>query len=294
MPIIEVRNLRKYFGKTRAVDGVDFNVEKGETFGFLGPNGAGKTTTIRCMMDFIRPTAGEIKILEKDAQKDSEFLKSKIGYLPGNVRLYDGWTGKEHIDFIEKIRGKSVTLDHLITKLNFDPTLKVKNLSTGNRQKLGLILALMNKPELLVMDEPTVGLDPLLQNTIYEILEDLQKEGTTIFMSSHNLPEVERLCSRVGIIKDGKLIVLESIEKLHTKRIHVVTITFGDSFNKSDFNFDGVSVQEILPDGLILNVKGDINQLIKKLSGYQIKDISITHATLEEVFLEFYHGGNKC
>ncbi len=289
MIVLDIQNLKKYFGKTHAVDGVTFSVQKGEIFGFLGPNGAGKTTTIRCLMDFIKPTEGKISIFGKDAQKDSEMIKEDIGYLPGNVRLYDGWTGKDHIEFIERIRGKSENVNNLIAKLYFNPKIKAKNLSSGNKQKLGLILALMHKPQLLIMDEPTVGLDPLLQNTIYEVLEDLKKKGTTIFMSSHNLPEVERLCSRVGIIKDGKIIALENIEKLHAKRIHIVTVVFAGKFNREDFIFDGVEVQEVLPDGLIINVKGDINALIKKLANYQLKDVNISHATLEEVFLEFYN-----
>ena len=278
MSIIEVQNLKKNFGKTFAVDGISFSVEKGEIFGFLGPNGAGKTTTIRCLMDFIRPTEGTIKIEDK---KD-------IGYLPGNVRLYDGWTGEDHMKFIEGIRGKSERADELINKLDFNPKIKTKTLSSGNKQKLGLILALMYDPKLLIMDEPTVGLDPLLQNKIYEILEDLKSKGTTIFMSSHNLPEVERLCSRVGIIKDGKIIALEDIGKLHAKRIHIVTVVFSGKFDKKDFDFDGVKVSEVLPDGLVIKVKDDINILIKKLSNYNLKDINISHATLEEVFLEFY------
>jgi len=285
---IEVRNLKKYFGQTHAVDDISFSVEKGEIFGFLGPNGAGKTTTIRCLMDFIRPSSGEISIFNENAQNDSAKLKNKIGFLPGNVRLYEGWTGEDHIKFIEGIRGKSKKVAELIGKLDFNPRIKTRHLSSGNKQKLGLILALMNNPELLIMDEPTIGLDPLLQNTIYEILEESKKNGTTIFMSSHNLPEVERLCSRVGIIKDGKIIALEDIEKLHAKRIHNVILTFDGKFSQNDFKFNGVEISEVLPDGLILNVKGDINILLKKLSGYRLKDINISHATLEEVFLEFY------
>ena len=288
MAVIEVQNLKKYFGKTRAVDDISFVIDKGEIFGFLGPNGAGKTTTIRCMMNFIKPTGGKINILQKDAQKDSEELKSKIGFLPGNVRLYDNWTGADHIKFLERINCRSNLVQELIEKLNFNPRIKVKNLSTGNKQKLGLILALMGDPELLILDEPTVGLDPLLQNQIYLILEELQKKGTTIFMSSHNLSEVERLCNRVGIIKDGKLAALESIGNLKSKRMHVIEIHFEGAVNVNEFIFDGVEVAQTLHDGLILNVKGDINSVVKKIANLQIKDLSISHATLEEVFLEFY------
>src|SRR3972149_7495448 len=293
MKAIEVSNLKKHFGKTKAVDGISFEVEKGEIFVFLGPNGAGKTTTIRCLMNFIKPTSGEIKILSQDAQKQSVKIMDKVGYLPGNVQLYDGWTGQEHIDFVESIRGKSQNVRELCKKLDFNPKLKFKHLSTGNKQKLGLILALMSNPQILIMDEPTVGLDPLLQNTIYEILEDLEKSGTTIFMSSHNLAEVERLCRRVGIIKAGKLIALEDIEKLNAKKTHIITVIFENTFNKNDFISKEVAIERVLPDGLVLNSKGDINIVLQKLAKNQIKDLEITHATLEEVFLEFYRGGEK-
>ena len=286
--IIEVRNLKKYFGKTKAVDGVSFNVEKGEIFGFLGPNGAGKTTTIRCLMDFVRPTSGNIKIMGLDLQKDSTLIKDKIGYLSGDVKLYDNWTGQDHIDFLEKVKGKKSIASKLKEKLDLNTRIKFKTLSSGNKQKLGLILALMFEPEILIMDEPTVGLDPLLQNTIYQILDDFQKKGSTIFMSSHNLAEVDRICSRVGVIKEGKLVAIESIRALKDKRMHLATIHFADSFNKKDFVFDGVSVQQELPEGLILNIKGDVNPLINKLSKHNLKDLEITHASLEEIFLEFY------
>jgi len=288
MNAIKIEKLKKYFGKTRAVDGVSFDVEKGEIFGFLGPNGAGKTTTIRCMIDFVRPTSGKIQILQQDSVKNSIVIKEKIGYLSGDVRLYENWTGQEHINFLEKIRGKLSIAKELMAKIDFNPKMKFKNLSTGNRQKLGLILALMFEPELLILDEPTVGLDPLLQNMIYKILEDFQKRGSTIFMSSHNLSEVERICNRVAIIKDGKLAAIENILDLKNKRMHLATVHFAEKFNKNDFIFDCIEIQQELDNGLILNIKGDINPLIKKIAKFKVKDLEITHASLEEIFLEFY------
>lgn len=288
MHAIEINNLFRNFGKLTAVNDVSFSVESGEIFGFLGPNGAGKTTTIRCLMNFIKPTSGNIKILNKDAQLESAEIKSDLGYLSGNVRLYQNWTGKEHIEFVEDIRGKSKIVQNLIKKLDFNPNIKTRNLSSGNKQKLGLILALMHEPKVLIMDEPTVGLDPLLQNSIYEILEDLKARGTTIFMSSHNLSEVERLCSRVAIIKSGKIVTLENIHDLRSKRLHHISVRFDGKFNKNDFLSDEIQVEEVLPDGLVLAVKSDINPLIKKLNNYRVTDLEITHATLEEIFLEFY------
>jgi len=293
MSVIEVKGLAKYYGQTHAVDDVSFSVEKGEVFGFLGPNGAGKTTTIRCLMNFLKPTAGEIKIFGADAQKNSTEIKNKIGFLSGDVRLYDGWTGNDHIKFLEKLRGRESVASELISKLNFNPRLKFKALSSGNKQKLGLILSLMFEPELMIMDEPTLGLDPLLQNTIYEILESLREKGTTIFMSSHNLAEVDRICDRVGIIKDGKIVATESIASLKEKRMHTVKVHFASGYSKDDFIFDGVEIQQEIPNGLVIGVKGDINPIIKKLANYRIKELEITHASLEEIFLEFYDSDKK-
>ncbi|RJO61929.1 ABC transporter ATP-binding protein [candidate division WS5 bacterium] len=286
--VIEIKDLRKYFGGVKAVDGVSFDVKKGEIFGFLGPNGAGKTTTIRCIMDFIKVTSGNISVLDRDSHKDSVWLKGKIGYLSGDVQLYDKWTGKEHIDFIEKIRGKSKNIDKLMSDLKFDSKKKFKSLSSGNKQKLGLILSLMNQPEILVMDEPTVGLDPLLQNKIYEILEEYKKSGTTIFFSSHNLPEVERVCDRVGIIRNGKLVGIETINELGKKRLRKITVRFEGKFGEKEFDFNGVENIEEIADGLILTVRGDVDAVIKKIAKHKVRDIEITHASLEDVFLEFY------
>ena len=286
--VIEIKNLKKYFGKVKAVDGVSFEIKTREIFGFLGPNGAGKTTTIRCMMDFIRADSGSVKILGKDSHKDSVWLKEKIGYLSGDVQLYDKWTGKEHIDLVEGIKGKSSNVDKLISDLKFDPTRKFKNLSSGNKQKLGLILALMHKPEVLIMDEPTLGLDPLLQNKIYEILKAYKEDGTTVFFCSHNLPEVERVCDRVGIIRDGKLVSVKTIKELGEKRLREINVRFYDRVYPKDFHLNGVEHIKEIPEGLILTVRGEVDEVIRKLGEYKIHDIEISHSSLEDVFLGFY------
>lgn len=285
---IEVKELKKKFGKVTAVNDVSFEIKEGEIFGFLGPNGAGKTTTIRCIMDFIRPTEGKIFINGIDAQKDSVKAKEVIGYLSGNVRLYGNWTGRDHIDFIESIRGKSRNVNELLKKLDFNPNVKFHNLSSGNKQKLGLIIALMSDPKILIMDEPTVGLDPLLQNTIYEILLDLKKKGVTILISSHNLSEVEKLCDKVGIIKEGKMVAVEPINELGEKKLHRVEVMFDSKFEASEFNIQGVERIDEIKDGLSFTVSGDINPLIKKLASYKLQDIQVSHASLEDVFLKFY------
>lgn len=289
MTAIRVQNLKKYFGKTKAVNGVSFEVNEGEILGFLGPNGAGKTTTIRCMMDFIRPTEGKIEILGRDAQKDSAELKTDIGYLSSETDLYKSWTGAEHINFMERLRGISSFDEELEKELKFDRRKRAGVLSTGNRQKLGIILALMHQPKLLILDEPTVGLDPLLQNYIYEILRAEAAKGNTIFMSSHNLAEVEKICDRVVILKDGKIVAVESINDIKRKRIYTIYAYFEGDVPKKDLVTNGIGLVEEFSDGLVLNVKGDIKPLLTKLSGFKnLKDLEITHASLEEVFMEFY------
>jgi len=285
---IEIKNLKKHFGKVKAVDGIDISVERGEIFGFLGPNGAGKTTAIRCMMDFIRPTAGEIKILDKDAQADSEVLKSDISYLPGNVRLYDSWTGLDHVNFCESFGGKKSAARELAKQLDLDLKIKFHHLSSGNKQKLGIVLALMKEPKLLILDEPTLALDPLLQNITHHLLLESGEKGTTVFISSHNLSEVERICDRVGIIKAGKMVAVENIKNLKEKRMHTVTATFVDNFKLADFKVPGVDKIEEIDGTLIIKTKGEINPLLSELAKYQLKDLEISHATLEEIFLEFY------
>ncbi|MDD3481122.1 MAG: ATP-binding cassette domain-containing protein [Patescibacteria group bacterium] len=286
--VIVVKGLVKHFGKVKAVSGVSFSVKKGEILGFLGPNGAGKTTTIRCMMDFLRADAGTITILGKDSKKDTVSIKEKVGYLSGNVRLYDKWSGEEHIKFVESIRGKSDAARKYAKKLDLDLKKKFKTLSSGNKQKLGLVLALMNKPEVVIMDEPTVGLDPLLQNTIYDILEELRKKGSTIFISSHNLAEVEKICDRVAIIKDGKMVTVSRIEDLEFKKIHRVEARLSGKFTAKEFEFNGVTEAKKNGSVIILTVEGHINPVIEKLAGYKIENIEITHASLEEVFLNYY------
>ena len=296
---IEVKNLKKHFRtkfgfgpKVRAVDGITFSVKKGEIFGFLGPNGAGKSTTIRCLMDFNRPTEGEILISGAELSSSSVSARSHIGYLPGNVKLYDNWTGSDHIRFYESAKGKSEIVEDLIKELDFNPEAKFRHLSSGNKQKLGLILALMHQPQILILDEPTVGLDPLLQNKIYEILLNLKKKGSTIFISSHNLPEVERLCDRVAIIRNGSLVAVESIKELGSKKLHKIEVRFADKYSQKEFEGKEIDKIEEIADGLIITVSGDINPVMKKISTHKLVDINIGHANLEDVFMKFYERKN--
>ena len=287
--IINCSGLSKNFGRFQALDGVDLTISEGEIFGFLGPNGAGKSTTIRCMMGFMRPTAGTIALFGYDMSRDAHLAKRRVGYLPGNVKLYKSWTGRDHIRFFEGIRGKTLFVEKLIDRLDFNPDKPFHTLSSGNKQKLGLILALMHKPDLLIMDEPTVGLDPLLQNEIYEILIEMRKQGATIFISSHNLPEVERLCDRVGLIREGKLVTVETIANLAQKKTHIVEFQTDDRVDIAALrNLKNVDKVEKNADGFTLAVNGDLNVAIQTIAKHHLKDLRIEHASLEEIFLRYY------
>lgn len=287
--VIEINNLTKYYGKIKGVENLTLNVKEGETFGFLGPNGAGKTTTIRCIMDFIRPTSGSVSVLGMDSKEKSADIKNQVGYLAGDVKLYEKLTGEQHIRYIEGFRGKAPFSKTLIKKLNFDPKIKAKNLSKGNKQKLALILALMHRPKVIIMDEPTSGLDPILQNEIYETLDEMESKGATVFFSSHIIPEVERIADRVGIIKEGKLAQIESIEDLSGKKIRNIDIRFKDKYSILDFKIPGVKkIKKNNHEGISISYAGDINPLVKKIASYKIADIKISHASLEDIFVEFY------
>lgn len=288
MSIIRIKNLKKYFGHTRAVDGISFDVEEGEIYGYLGPNGAGKTTTIRCMMDLLSPDDGMIEIFGQNAHEHSAMLKKDIGFLSGEVALYEKWTGQEHIDVIRSIRGGRTRENALIDILRFDTSKKVSDLSSGNKQKLGLILALMHSPKLLILDEPTLGLDPLLQEAIHTLLREEAAAGKTVFFSSHNLPEVEKLCDRVCIIKDGKVVSVESVADLRKKRLYTVYITFAEDVPESTFTKNGFIIETHQQNTFHVTVKGNIGEFIEKIKSYQIRDLEITHARLEDIFLEYY------
>lgn len=288
MKAIEIKNLKKHFGTVKAVDDISFSVEQGQIFGFIGPNGAGKTTTIRMMINFIRPDSGEISILGKDAQRDEACLKKEIGFLSGEVHLYSNWTGKQHIEFTKKLNGKHDISEALIKRLNLDVSKKAKQLSSGNKQKLGLVLAFMSKPQLLVLDESTNGLDPLLQKEIYQIIKESVADGATVFMSSHNLPEVERVCDHVGIIREGKMIARESIQSLKKKKVYTIRAEFSKKVSPKEILGKNDELVQEIENGLVFNVKEDINPILNKLSTHDVKDLEVTQASLEDIFLTYY------
>ncbi|MEI7818696.1 MAG: ABC transporter ATP-binding protein [bacterium] len=285
---IQIKQLNKAFGKKPILKSVSLTVPKGEIFGFLGPNGAGKTTTIRCMMDFIRGDSGSIRMFGLDSQDASLQLKSRIGYVPSDNHLNEKWTGAEHISFIASLRKVSTEMPDIIRRLNFDVVSKVKHLSSGNKQKLSIILALIGDPELLILDEPTQGLDPLFQNEIYDILHGLQNQGKTVFISSHNLAEVQKLCSRVAIIREGKIVAEEALDSLREISTHQVMVRFNKSVPESAFDLKGVTVIEYKPKEVTLKVHGELDSIIKLLAQYSVLDLQVEHVSLEEIFMELY------
>lgn len=287
MNAIKIDGVTKLYSGGKGIKNVSLEVNAGEIFGFLGPNGAGKTTTIRCMMDFIRPQKGLITISGSNAQSQSVTVKKQVGYLPAETQLYQEWTGHEHLDFYRSTRGISGN-SSIAKQLGLDLNIQSHNLSTGNRQKLALTLAMLGNPRVVIMDEPTKGLDPLLQQQIYEILKDYRKNGGTVFVSSHNLPEVEKICDRVGVIKNGRIVADKSMDDIRSMSIHIVTIISSKQLQLKDFASQNVTVLHHSENHLMLKVKGDLNRIISATSKYPLKDLEVTHANLEDIFMEYY------
>lgn len=293
MAVINTNALTKYYGSTRGIEDLTLTIEKGEVFGFLGPNGAGKTTTIRLLTALLKPTKGNATILDQDVWRGAAHIKEELGNLPGDIHLYEKMSGGEFLNFIARFRPRKppILKDELVERFDLTLNKRIKDYSKGNRQKLGIIQAMMHDPEVLLLDEPTSGLDPLMQQEFYHVIQDFKSRGRTIFLSSHILPEVEKVCDRVGIIKDGHLVTVERIGDLATKKVRYVDITFEGQFDPGDFHLQGVSSVDRVDSHLQLTVKGEIDPLIKKLAQYKVKDLVVSHASLEEIFLTFYEKG---
>jgi ABC-2 type transport system ATP-binding protein len=289
-PVIVIDNLFKSYGKVQAVKGISIRVEQGEIFGFLGPNGAGKTTTIRCMLDVIRPTSGSLRVLGLDAQRDKMALHQRIGYLPGDVRLPGQMTGRQVIDYFSRLQGrKPVLLNELVERFDVEIKRPLKGYSKGMRQKIGVVLAFMCDPEVLILDEPTSGLDPLLQRTFNEFLLQEQARGKTIFMSSHIMSDVEKVCHRVAVIRQGEIVTIEEVETLRQKAGQRVTVEFGDAVSADEVaKMPGVSMVTNQNHTYHFNVSGSMDALIKALSRHEVLRLQAEEAPLEEVFLKFY------
>jgi ABC-2 type transport system ATP-binding protein len=292
--VIRTAGLTKFYGKSRGVVDLDLEVRRGEVFGYLGPNGAGKTTTIRLLLDLIHPTRGQAEMLGLDAHRDGVAIRRRIGYLPGELALYDGMSGGDTLRYLGHLRGGVdwSYVETLAKRLECDLDQRIKSLSKGNKQKIGLIQALIHRPELLVLDEPTGGLDPLMQHEFHNIVKELKETGTTFFISSHNLPEVERACDRVGIIREGTLIAVDDIENLKEKALRKLEIHFATPVPAEAFEgLTGIKDLEIENNTLRCSVVGSEDALIKAAARFEVLNVVSPEVSLEEIFIEYYQGG---
>jgi len=292
MAVIVTEKLTKYYGKVRGIEALDLAVEQGEVFGFLGPNGAGKTTTIRLLLDLIRPSAGKACIFGLDVNTNSLSIRQRTGYVPGDVVLYDGLTGTDFLKLMGSFRGgyAASRVKELQDRLDLDLSRQSRAYSKGNKQKLAVVQAFASDPELLILDEPTTGLDPLIQKRFYDLILEEKKRGKTVFFSSHILPEVERVCDRVGMVKDGRLVAVERIDDLKHKKVRHMEVTFARDVDAAELAVPGVEVLTLAERHADLRISGNITTLLQKLAALPVEDMSFPEANLEDSFMAFYGG----
>jgi ABC-2 type transport system ATP-binding protein len=296
--VVVTEGLTKSYGKVKALRGVDLQVQRGEIFGFLGPNGAGKTTTIRCLLDLIRPDGGKARVLGIDPQANPIAVQQRSGYLPGEMELFENLTVERQLKFLNDMRGQKADWGYvrqLCTRLGLDLKLQIKNLSKGNKQKIGVIQALMHRPELLLLDEPTGGLDPLIQQEVLELIREARSGGATVFFSSHILSEVEAVTDRVAIIREGRIVEVGETSLLTQRALHRITVRFLAPVDCR--NLDGLVGVQVLSreddNSITLQVTGVMDGLIKALGAYPVSEIETSRPSLEEVFLAYYKKENN-
>jgi ABC-2 type transport system ATP-binding protein len=291
--VLMARGLHKSYGPVYALRGVDLEVRRGEIFGFLGPNGAGKTTTIRCLLDLIRPDSGELRVLGFDPQAQPVAVQARTGYLPGELRLNDNLTAERQIRFFADMRGGMEDWQRvrgLAERLQLDLGRPIKNLSKGNKQKVGVVQALMHRPELLMLDEPTAGLDPLVQREVLNLVREARAEGATIFFSSHIMSEVQAVADRVAMIRKGEIVEVAETQSLIEKALRHTTIQFKEPVDVGALaELPGVTVLDGGEETHVtLQVEGDMDTLIKALGRFPVRDLETARPSLEEVFLRYY------
>jgi len=287
MNVIETHNLTKYYGKIKGVEDLTFSVKKGEIFGFLGPNGAGKTTTIRTLLGYLNPTRGSASIFGRNIETDIVDIKREVAYIPGDLNIYEHQTGKEFLNYFAALRNREMTLlDELLEIFDVPLERKLKGYSKGMKQKIGIIQAFMDDTDMVIMDEPTSGLDPLLQQKFYDFLLKQKKRDKTMFLSSHILSEVDRVCDRVGIIKEGNLITLEEVETLKQKRGKIVRL----KIKEKPETFKGPKDMKIKDGWIEFIALDNIDSWIKKFSKYTVLDLIINDFSLEDIFIHYYEG----
>jgi len=289
---IHTQGLTKHYGKVEALVDLNLDIIPGEIFGFLGPNGAGKTTAIRTLMDEIRPTSGSATIIGRDTHTDSVEIRKHIGYIPGDLSMYPNLTGRDTLTYFSNLRGGVDWnfVDALAERLEADLSRKVGDLSTGNRQKVGIIQAFMNKPQVFMMDEPSSGLDPLVQREFQGMMKEAVDDGATVFLSSHTLSEVQRVADRVGIIRTGHLVAVEGVQELRSKAIRRVDLYFDGPADGAVFKpINGVRDAEVRNHHVSLSFDGSMEELLNvATSNYTLVDINTQEADLEEIFLTYY------
>ena len=290
-PVIRTHGLTKYYGKSRGIVGLDLEVAPGEIFGYLGPNGAGKTTTIRVLLDLIRPTEGRAEVFGLDHRRDGIAIRHRIGYLPGELRLYGSVSAAELFSYFGHLRHRFDPVDtaRIAEALDLDTTREIRTLSHGNRQKVGLVQALMGRPEIVILDEPTQGLDPFVQQTFYRLLEEVRADGRTVFMSSHVLPEIERTCDRVAIVREGRLLAVERVADLKARALRRLELRFGAPLPAGAFADVG-GVRDVIVDGSIVTctVAGPVAGLFRAAVAFDLVDVVSSEPGLEEIFLAYY------
>ncbi len=289
MSIIEVNHLTKYYGKSRGIVDVSFNVEEGEIFGFIGPNGAGKSTTIRLLLSLIYPTKGDAKVFGKDCIKFGPQIRQEIGYLPSEVFYYEGMRVLDLLKYSASFYKKDCTrrLHELSDLMELDLKRRINDLSYGNKKKVGIVQGLLHQPKLIMLDEPTAGLDPLMQHKFFNLIREENKRGATVFFSSHILGEVQRMCNRVAIIKEGSIIDLKDIKTLQKDNYKKVRVT-SEGLDEKRFKINGVTELAKANGTVSFFYKGDINAIMKLISGGKISDLTIEDLTLEEIFMHYY------
>ena len=290
--IISIESLTKYYGKFLAVSDISFSVNKGEIFGLIGPNGAGKSTTMRSILNFIKHTEGKITIKGLDSQKDYIKIRNLIGYLPGEFSIYDNLSAEEYISHILHLRNKSnkiPNLKNLAAMFDLDLSKKSKKLSKGNKQKVGIIQAFCHDPEILILDEPTSGLDPLKQQEFEDLVLEFKNQGKTIFISSHVLPEVETLCDRVAIIKNGQIIAEDKMADLKKKSINRIEVQFSKDFDVDKLR-KNIGISKVTGDSnkYTFDIEGNIDKFIKELANHEIENLKTIEPDLEDIFLSYY------
>lgn len=290
MKVFEVDHLKKYYGKHRGVEDVNFHIEEGEIFGFIGPNGAGKSTTIRCALSLIFPTSGKITIFGKDAIKDRVEIARQVGYLPSEVAYYENMKVKTLFDYSMSFFGikNEKRLSELAERLDLDLTRKIEDLSLGNKKKVGIVQGLLHEPKLIVLDEPTSGLDPLMQQTFFDMIQEESNKGATVLFSSHILSEVKRLSDRIALIKDGRIEDMDQVSALKDNHYKIVTVQAEKAVLEELAQRAHMEVRESFAAESKFLYRGDLHTLLRELSQLKLNNLTIEDPSLEEIFLDYY------